>query len=322
MIVGGTLLGSFMPILITVFFSWPNRNKGGRTLIYEEAPLLWEVVEEVARQVGTRPVDTICIAHHTGIGVTEQGGLRQRARGRTQRQLLLGFGALPGLTQAQFKAILAHEYGHFSHRDTAGGSWALLLRTSIGETMMAIEEQASDTRSLPWIMLVYLIRFLIKTYYLRVFLPVTIGATRLQEILADRFAALAYGGNQFASGLTHIVRQSLIFEAQVQYEEQAARKAQRKLHNLYALPPLDQALELKLAVEIDKAMNRPTSFYDTHPVPKERIHLIEALNAPEGVAVSSDPVWDLLQDAEALQMELTGTIQAELYRRFGHSWAK
>ena len=44
------------------------------------------------------------------------------------------------------------------------------------------------------------------------FLRITLGASRLREILADEFAAVAYGGQAFADGLTHIVRRSLEFD--------------------------------------------------------------------------------------------------------------
>jgi Zn-dependent protease with chaperone function len=35
-----------------------------------------------------------------------------------RRVLLLGLATLHGLTITELKAILAHEYAHFSHRDT------------------------------------------------------------------------------------------------------------------------------------------------------------------------------------------------------------
>ena len=39
---------------------------------------------------------------------------------------------LEGFQLRPFKAVLAHEYGHFSNRDTAGGGLALQVRRSLG----------------------------------------------------------------------------------------------------------------------------------------------------------------------------------------------
>lgn len=321
--IGGIfIVVSFFPILIAMFFSQPRRGKPPRSLLREEAPLLWSVVEEVAKQVDTRPVDVIFISPDARMAVKEEGALIPRFRKPTQRQLLLGLGTLPGMTQGQFKAILAHEYGHFSNRDTAGGGWAYQVITSMGETMVALEEQALSTRFLPWFLLLFLIRFLVKSYYRYIFIPITIGATRLQEMMSDRFAAAAYGSANFASGLTHIVHQGLVFDTQLNQEEKEARKAKRRLRNLYLLPPLDAETEQKIVPLFEKAMTRPTSFYDTHPSPNERIRLIKALNTGEMSDGQSEPVWSLLPNAEALQMEMTGAIQFVLYSRYGHSWAK
>ena len=42
-----------------------------------------------------------------------------------------------------------------------------------------------------------------------IFRRISHGATRLQEVLADRVAALMYGPVAFEEGLTHVVRQSV-----------------------------------------------------------------------------------------------------------------
>ena len=82
------------------------------------------------------------------------------------------------MTQGQFKAILAHEYGHFSNRDTAGGDLARWVRASIYRMAynLAVSGQAR------W----YNPAWLFINGFHRGFLRITQGASRLQEILADR----------------------------------------------------------------------------------------------------------------------------------------
>ncbi|MCW5883277.1 MAG: hypothetical protein KIS91_20245, partial [Anaerolineae bacterium] len=103
----------------------------GRPLTREEAPALWVLATNVAHRLGTRPIDAIYITPGTDMAVTERGGLLKKLRGDGQRCLILGLGVLPGMTQGQFEAILGHEYGHFNHRDTAGGDLALPVEIAI-----------------------------------------------------------------------------------------------------------------------------------------------------------------------------------------------
>jgi hypothetical protein len=61
-------------------------------------------------------------------------------------------------------------------------------------------------------------------------------------------------------------------------------------------------------------MSRPSSAYDSHPAPRERIALLEQLNLTDSFEKNPALVWDLLPDTPALQAEMTGVIQANLIR--------
>jgi Zn-dependent protease with chaperone function len=211
------------------------------------------------------------------------------------------------MTQGQFKAILAHEYGHFSNRDTAGGNLAHQVRISMHRMAysLIINGQAR------W----YNPAWLFVNGFYRIFLRITLGASRLQEILADRYAAIAYGVQNFVDGLIHIVRQSLTFNVQASHEVELATKLRRDLSNLYTLPPLESDLmKGKLEARIKEVMSRPTSPYDSHPAVRERIALVQQLEVSK-VGESPEPVWDLLPNTETLQREMTAIVQANVKRR-------
>ncbi|HKC87914.1 MAG TPA: tetratricopeptide repeat protein, partial [Blastocatellia bacterium] len=97
----------------------------GRALKPEEAPGLWALTREVAQAMGTRPIDEIRVTPGCDLAVYEKGRFREKLQDRAKRILILGVGALNEMRQNAFRAVLAHEYGHFSHRDTAGGDVAL-----------------------------------------------------------------------------------------------------------------------------------------------------------------------------------------------------
>ena len=211
------------------------------------------------------------------------------------------------MTQAQFKAILAHEYGHFSNRDTAGGNLAQQVLISIHRMAYGLAAGGQARWYNPaWLFL---------NGFNRIFLRITLGASRLQEILADRYAALAYGVQTFVDGLVHIVRQNLVFDMQVTQEVREAADQGRDLQNLYLLPSIhDDSLE-ELEAKLTEAMSKPTSPYDSHPAVKERIELVQKLDVVNDIEESQEPVWSLLPSADELQRQMTAVVQANVRKR-------
>jgi Zn-dependent protease with chaperone function len=297
--------------IVRSVFTRVRQEVPGRPLARDEAPQLWSLAEEVAERVGTRPVDAVHVTPAAQIGVTERGSLMSKLRGRGQRCLILGLGALPGMTQAQFKAILAHEYGHFSNRDTAGGDLARQVQASIYSMAYSLASSGQAR----W----YNPAWLFVNGFYRVFLRVTLGAARLQEILADRYAALAYGVQSFVDGLTHMVGRALTFDAQVSHEIKAAVGHNRGLNNLYVLPPVQGPMLKKVEGNIRQQMNRPTSSYDSHPALQDRIRLVQQLDVDSEVEDNREPVWGLLPNAEALQKEMTAHVQSNVQRQMGRA---
>jgi Zn-dependent protease with chaperone function len=278
-----------------------REGEPGRPLPRQEAPALWSLAERVASKVGTRPIDAIYLTPTTELGVMEQGGIWQKLRGGGERALVLGLGALPGMTQGQFQAILAHEYGHFSNRDTAGGDLAGRVRASVYQ--MAHGLAASGQAR--W----YNPAWLFVNGFYRIYLRITLGASRLQEILADRYAAAAYGAANLISGLQHMIHQDLVFDAEANSEIRASIDQGRQLRNLYTLHTAGEAeLPTDLIDKETKILERPTSAYDSHPAPRDRIALLERLASAGSGDEVSEPVWDLFADPQALQDEMTGHV--------------
>jgi Zn-dependent protease with chaperone function len=146
--------------------------------------------------------------------------------------------------------------------------------------------------------------------YYRIFLRITLGASRLQEILADRIATLAYGIQNFSTGLTAIIRADLEFDFKINSEVAAAQNARRGLNNLYALPELEDATPLEQ--KLSEMMARPSSPYDSHPAPRERLALIKRIQTAGFFDEDPRPACALLPDASQLQAEVTAEIEERL----------
>jgi Zn-dependent protease with chaperone function len=148
--------------------------------------------------------------------------------------------------------------------------------------------------------------------YYRIFLRITLGASRLQEILADRYAAIAYGAQNFIDALTHIVHRTVAFNAQVNHEVKAALAEKRSLQNVYALIAPDSDNEqAQINSQVQQIINRPTSAYDSHPATADRIKYVQAIPMTSEEK-NSNPVWDLFPNAEALQDEMTTIIRGNV----------
>ena len=277
----------------------------GRRLMREQAPELWKTTEEVANKVQTRPIQTIFITPGNDVAVMERGGAWRKLRGQGERCLILGLAAIPGLPLAAFKSILAHEYGHFSNRDTAGGTLANRTGRSMHYMVLSLASNGLARWYNPawWFLRGFSI----------IFFRVTLGASRLQEILADRIAGLAYGAKNFISGLTHVIRQDLLFDLQLSKAMEQNPEAFSQIKNLYTLPSVDIGeTREELESRVSKIVNSQSTVYDSHPAPGERFSLLEKLNLNDIHEADEREVSGLVPDVEALQNEMTAVIHKNI----------
>jgi Zn-dependent protease with chaperone function len=193
--------------------------------------------------------------------------------------------------------VLAHEYGHFSHRDTAGGDVALRVNNDIINFAEAIGRAGQAV----WWNLAF--QFL-RAYHF-IFRRIAHGATRLQEALADRVAVRNYGADSFEEGLRHVIRRSVEFEDIAYWEITESVKARRAMANLY-----EMKADPKNAIEekIDEAINRPTTEDDTHPSPRDRFQLARKI-ASVPRSHDTGEMWELFADREALTREMSALIE-------------
>jgi Zn-dependent protease with chaperone function len=269
----------------------------GRSLKSEEALPLWEMTREAASGVGTRPVDDIRVTPGTEMAVYERGSFRERSADRGRRVLVMGVGLLNGFSQNSLRAVLAHEYGHLSHRDTAGGDVAL----RVDQDMMKFANAMVEAGQAVW----WNIAFQFLRVYHFLFRRITYGATRLQEILADRVAARIYGPQAFEQGLRHVVRRQIEFTFLANNEVNAAIQYRRALQNLYSLESKDEAT---VDEAVAKAIERKTTEDDTHPSPADRFRLVARVvcqTPPTGSVMA----WELFANREALTSEMHAQIE-------------
>jgi tetratricopeptide (TPR) repeat protein len=290
--------------MIRSLFVKREEEDPGRPLREEEAPGLWALTREVASAVGTRPVDEIRVTPGTDLAVYERGSSGEKRQDKGTRILILGVGVLNGFSRNAFRAVLAHEYGHFSHRDTAGGEVAL----RVNKDMVTFAYAMAEAGQAVW----YNLAFQFLRAYHFIFRRITHGATRLQEILADRVAAYLYGARAFEEGLTHVIYRDVEFNHLAVREIDAASKARRALQNIYELPEAKGGdAERDVETAFREVFGRETSEDDTHPAPSERFRLAQRVKS-KGEQPADGAVWELFADREALTREMSELVSRNL----------
>lgn len=290
------------------------RNKEtdpGEELDLAQEPELRKVLQDVAGDLETRPVDRVFVTQGTDMAVYERGGPLTTLRGKGERCLVLGVGLLEGFRLRPFKSIIAHEYGHFKNEDTAGGHLALAVRRSILHMADGMIKGGAATAINPaW--------WFIRGYH-RVFHRITQGASRLQEVLADRAAVLTYGSEAFATGFRHVIARGAAFGLHAHATVTESSEAKVTIANFYQFKPSQAPSEDDLAEKVEADLAAPHSEDDSHPPPRARLDLAAKMNA-EGRAAEADDdceVWSLFSDREALELRMTARIREAVLENIG-----
>lgn len=281
----------------------------GERLDLTEAPMLRGLLDEVAQQVETRAVDNVYLVPGADIAVFERGGVLEKLTGKSERCLILGIAVLDGMTALQLKAILAHEYGHFSNRDTAGGGLALPVRRSMIVFAEGLANQGMATNINP--------AWLFVTSFYKLFLRISQGASRLQEVLADRWAVFSYGPDAFEGGLRHVIDRDVRFEMDTEAYLQAAVETKQPVKNLYEESYGHVSADPEQGVEalVQEILEAEPSPFDSHPRPVDRFRWAQALECE--APLDSDPeasAWSVIGSKEALQLQMTEFVRGNVAR--------
>src|SRR5262249_22604975 len=103
------------------------------------------------------------------------------------------------------KAILAHEYAHFSHADTFYSRFIYQVQMSIQEALNGMGLSGGKLNYVnPFYWFLYL--------YYRAYSLLAAGFSRSREFLADRMACTLYGPATFTRALTKVSTDGTLFE--------------------------------------------------------------------------------------------------------------
>ncbi|MFC9254627.1 M48 family metallopeptidase [Amycolatopsis thailandensis] len=265
----------------------------------ESQPALWALVRELADEAGTRPPDEIYLDADVNAAVTERTswlGLRV-----LRRRMIIGVPLLMGLRQDQFRAVLAHELGHYSNKDTRFSALTYRGRKSIARVVNGLGRDGYFERFVGWLF----------RQYAKLYFMVSMSVCRDQELAADAVSARLAGTDAAASALREI---------------EALAVTWRFFMNNYAAIGWDagylpdrfgegyRALltDPTRAEQMEEMRRNPseekTSRWDTHPATRDRVATLEA-GARFPVRPGGElPATELLTGAEKMLDEALFTV--------------
>jgi len=275
-------IGTTIAILIGFYYLFfPPRIKILSVEIKKgEQKRLWELINKLANEIKAKPINKILITPDPGIGVYLEGGLPSAIFGG-KRVLKIGIPSIHNLTVGEFKAILAHEYGHLSNRDTQWASFTYSMGNSLIRTLQSIPGPTRDGKkegggiinAIISLNPAYWILFLFVDLYFKI----TNGFSRIREVMADMIAISLYGSEAFINGLLKVATNDLIFNEIIQ------RVALESLEKGQVIANLSKFLRLvyeqlkkdgSYVKEVKKVLfsNNVDNVYNSHPPLKIRLN--------------------------------------------------
>lgn len=265
----------------------------------KECPRLYEVLTQVAQRVDTEPVDEIYLAPGSSIGVYQEGSGPFGMFGVKRRVLTLGLSTMPFLTISELKSILAHEYAHFSHRDTFFHRFIYQVTLSMQKAMQGMAQAGG------WITYVNPFYWFLFLYH-KAYILLSAGFSRSREFLADRMACSVYGANVFSSALAKVCTDGTLFEMTI-YDNLKKRLEDNKsfvnVYEAFRKFRNDQISAKEREKLYKKLLEEKGSVFATHPTFGERVAAMASL--PTAHKSDTTPALQLFEKPEEVEKELT-----------------
>ncbi|MBL7728722.1 MAG: M48 family metallopeptidase [Dinghuibacter sp.] len=332
--VGIIALGVFVLFFLVKFLF--AQNTTDRThlteITREEHPRLFAFVEDIAREAGAPFPKKIYLAADVNACVFYDSGFWSMFF-PVKKNLQIGLGLVNTVSENEFRAILAHEFGHFSQRSMKVGSYAynvnrviynmLFENNSYQKMIQSWSEMSGIFSILTWIAvkMVQGIQWVLRRVYALVNTSY-MGLSREMEFHADEVAANVAGSTPITSSLRRAGVADYAYNVVLNYYSEKIA-ASVKTTNIYPLQSfvLQQVAENnKVPVEHGLPMVDETHLtrynksklvikdqWASHPAVEDRVAAVQQLNMPVPNP-NTRPAFELFENAIALQEAITGKL--------------
>ncbi|MBL8205977.1 MAG: M48 family metallopeptidase [Blastocatellia bacterium] len=265
----------------------------GPKLEPSQHPRLFQEITRIANDVQQQMPAEVYLVPEVNAWVMQRGGVMGFG---SRRVMGLGLPLLQLLSTSQFRAVLAHEFGHYHGGDTQLGPWIYKTRAAIVRAVNNLAEQSSMVQK-PFL------------WYGNLFMRLTQAISRQQEFTADALAATKIGAKPLADGLRLVHGAGGAFDVYWHNEVAPVLNAGYRaplvtgFARFVEAPMIVELIEKSLDEELKEGQSDP---YDTHPPLRERLEAVAALPAyANGQQLSTDPpAITLFDNLPQLETEL------------------
>ncbi|MFV2103550.1 M48 family metalloprotease [Micromonospora sp. LOL_024] len=253
-----------------------------------EAPELWRLVEELADQLAARPPTRIYLTPEVNAAVSEEARLLGFAVG--ERTMYLGVPLLTQLTPAELRAVLCHEFGHYTGRHTRFGAVTYRGAASLHSALFRLRMTVQSGQGISGYAWFYQA---VVGAYTKIFLWVSLAVRRHQELEADARAAAMVGPAVTAEALRRV---HALGHAWNGFLNMFVRPVQRlgfvpdDLFGTFAVMLDDPVVRERLAGLQELPVETNRSWLDSHPPLAHRLRMIETLPAGDPGPVDAGPL--------------------------------
>ena len=324
------LLIVFIAIILLVFicmFFFRKRTvdrSGWLEINKEQQPKLFELIESISKEIETNFPQKVYIGAGVDAMVFYDSNFKNLLF-PSKENLMIGLGLVNSMSESEIKAILAHEFGHFTQRSLNVYSYVYIENLVIYK--MLIDEEYYQTLLLKfsvvgkffWIVVFYsrVIRWILRKAY-DVVSKSYMALSREMEFHADEVSAKVAGSVPAVTALlrTGLASDSFNYLYQFYYNQISENFKSENLYpqHTYILNQIAErnGLHFKnglpyVTKETISRLNRSKlviiNQWASHPSVDDRIRKLESLNIDSVISYGS--AWEYFINIEDIQKEIT-----------------
>jgi Zn-dependent protease with chaperone function len=318
--------------LIKFIFSVKKYDESGTVVITEsEQPQLFAFIRQLTTDTHTQFPKKIIVSPEVNASVFYNDSFWSMIF-PVKKNLKIGLGLVNSLTLSEFKAVMAHEFGHFSQRSMKLGSFVYNVNKAVYNMLYENKDYGNFLQkwgSLHWAISIFVwvtiqiikgIQQILQGMY-SLINKNYMGLSREMEFHADAVAASVSGSNNLISALQKIEISDVCYQTVLDKADELVGE-KTKLQNIYhnhdavmqvyaahnnlplqnATPVADEEFFKKFQYNKINIKNQ----WASHPPREERNAHLQQLNIPADN--DTRPAWIVFNQPEALQRRLSDMV--------------
>ncbi|MDN3584048.1 M48 family metallopeptidase [Mucilaginibacter flavus] len=335
LVAGAAFIGAafilFFFVIKFLFKSNPTDRSGMMEVTEEEQPQLFAFIRQLTTEAQAPFPKKIFISADVNAGVFYDSSFWSMFF-PVKKNLKIGLGLVNAVNISEFKAVMAHEFGHFSQRSMKFGSYVYNLNKVIynmlydnegyGKLINGFARIHNIFRAIAWvnIKIIEAMQFILRKIYVIVN-KTYLALSREMEFHADATAAYVSGSNQMISSLKRIEIGQLCYSGLLNYWDRRFRDNQRSANFYPQQMEMIRHFAKQQNIQVDNAglpiitadlqVNDTSQIvinnqWSSHPSKEDREAALKKINL-DAPAVSQ-PAWLLFNNVDELQTQLTNDV--------------